>query len=241
MRPDNPITLPINYLHMIQGVIYNNMHDSRDTGTFYHDNGYKYEKRQYRMFCFSWLDGHYKIDGRQITFTDVIFLQVRSPDVSLIRTLESNIRRNGIYFYDKHITNVSMKLENPFIDDEEIVIQMLTSLSVYTTPPGESRMDFYSPLDEEFSVLVHDNFIRKYKAFYGISPEHGIEIEPIRISAKDKRVVKYKDTYISGWLGVYVLRGDKQGLNFIYQTGLGSKNSQGFGLFELQQYRKNGE
>ena len=38
---------------------------------------------------------------------------------------------------------------------------------------------------------------------------------------------------ISGWYGEYYLVGKRKYLDFLYQTGLGSKNSQGFGMFDV--------
>lgn len=46
-------------------------------------------------------------------------------------------------------------------------------------------------------------------------------------------MTKYKGFYISGWLGEYELSGEAKYLDFLYQTGLGSKNAQGFGLFDV--------
>ena len=60
-----------------------------------------------------------------------------------------------------------------------------------------------------------------------------IKIQPIQISAKDKFVTKYKQSYITGWYGIYKLIGERKYLDFLYQVGLGGKNSQGFGMFEL--------
>ncbi|MDN5332516.1 MAG: CRISPR-associated endoribonuclease Cas6 [Tepidanaerobacteraceae bacterium] len=45
--------------------------------------------------------------------------------------------------------------------------------------------------------------------------------------------VIYKDVIIKGWMGVYILKGDPVLLKIAYDAGLGSKNSQGFGCFEI--------
>jgi len=56
----------------------------------------------------------------------------------------------------------------------------------------------------------------------------------LKLWGHHKRVVtKYKDTWINGWKGMYRISGSSRALEFIYNTGLGSKNSQGFGLLEV--------
>lgn len=81
--------------------------------------------------------------------------------------------------------------------------------------------------------MINKNFIRKYASCYGIEPESDVEIEPVRITEKDKFVTNYKGFYLSGWQGIYHLYGERKYLDFLYQTGLGSRNSQGFGMFRL--------
>ena len=47
-------------------------------------------------------------------------------------------------------------------------------------------------------------------------------------------MTKFKgQTIIAGWKGIYRLVASEQLLNFLYQTGIGDRNSQGFGMFEL--------
>ena len=53
------------------------------------------------------------------------------------------------------------------------------------------------------------------------------------ILEKDKYLTKYKGFFINGWKGIYQLSGERKYLDFLYQTGLGAKNSQGFGMFDV--------
>jgi len=43
----------------------------------------------------------------------------------------------------------------------------------------------------------------------------------------------YKNFLIKGWMGTFRLQGLKKALKLAYDAGLGSKNSQGFGMFEV--------
>ena len=49
-----------------------------------------------------------------------------------------------------------------------------------------------------------------------------------------KFVIGWKIFYISGWFGEYRLEGNRKHLDFLYQAGFGSKNSQEFGMYEIK-------
>jgi len=49
----------------------------------------------------------------------------------------------------------------------------------------------------------------------------------------NQKVISYKGTVIKGWMGIYELRGDRELMKLVYDTGLGGKNPQGFGCFEI--------
>ncbi|MBC7189418.1 hypothetical protein H5U35_04285, partial [Candidatus Aerophobetes bacterium] len=40
-------------------------------------------------------------------------------------------------------------------------------------------------------------------------------------------------TLIKGWMGTYRLEGNPELIKFSYDAGLGAKNSQGFGMYEV--------
>ncbi len=79
------------------------------------------------------------------------------------------------------------------------------------------------------------NFYRKYESCYGTKPKSGIGLYPVEVGNKDKVVTCYKGMMLSGWKGIYRLIGQRKYLDFLYQCGLGTKNSQGFGIFSVIQ------
>jgi CRISPR-associated endoribonuclease Cas6 len=88
---------------------------------------------------------------------------------------------------------------------------------------------------------MNNNFTRKYHAFTGHQPESTISILARAVGIQDKYVTRYKkvpvaggkDIYIIGWRGEYELRGYPEYLDFLYYCGLGARNSDGFGMFEM--------
>jgi CRISPR-associated endoribonuclease Cas6 len=58
------------------------------------------------------------------------------------------------------------------------------------------------------------------------------------VTKQSEKIIKYTPkggsyTLIKGWMGVYKLEGNSQLIHIGYDTGIGSKNCQGFGMFEI--------
>lgn len=228
-----PLVLPINYQHILQAVIYNSLSRRNEYSTFVHDKGYAYEKRKFRMFTFSELEGKYEIREWKIIFRNSVRFEIRSPEVLFIQNLAQSFRETGIRFGENWYKDVAAEISDDAIEEEEIYIRMKTPICVYSTDLDTKKTYFYAPDEVMFYQMIIDNFVRKYQACYGVEPDEEIEIVPVEITGRDKFVTKYKNFYISGWRGVYRLSGKRKYLDFLYQTGLGSKNSQGFGMFEV--------
>ena len=232
IQVDRPLILPINYLHILQAIIYRGIGDEGGMSTFLHDTGYRFEKRSYRMFTFSWLQGKYEIVNKQIIFRNQVFFEVRSPENLLILKMMKNFHDNGVCFGEKHYRNVEVLVSDEMVEENNIRIKMLTPICVYSTAE-DGNTYFFKPEDEGFSEKLDYSFRRKYAAYTGIVPEEGISIRVINILPKDKIVTRYQGTMLSGYKGEYQIAGKRKYLDFLYQTGLGSKNTQGFGMFDI--------
>ncbi len=229
----NGLTLPINYQYILQSIIYKNLINASGYSDFLHNRGYLFEEREYRMFTFSSIQGKYHIKDKEIKFEEKVSFEVRSPEVFLIRQLAENIQKNGITYLNQHFENVKLSIMDNTVEEDELYIKMRTPICVYSTNPVSGKTHYLSPQEKGFYELIIENFLRKYIAYYGVEPEGSIWIEPAYITEKDKFVTNYKGTYISGWKGEYHLLGQRKYLDFLYQTGLGSKNAQGFGMFDI--------
>lgn len=228
------LVLPINYHHILQSIIFKAIEKTPEYEKNIHDYGYENGKRIYKLFQFSLLKGKYKIEQKNIIFYETVRFEIRSIDVQMLLALKKYFERNGICYGKHMIDKVDVRLEDTTIEKEDILIKMKTPLSVHSTDKLTHKTIFYSPYEKKFTELVKDNFKRKYKAYTGKLPDSDIEIEIIKVSDKDKYVTNYKGFYISGWCGIYRLKGERKYLDFLYQTGLGDRNSQGFGMFDLK-------
>lgn len=228
------LTLPINYQHILQSIIFRHLQQVPEYSAFLHNNGFGADKRKFKLFTFGPICGGYRINGRYITFFDTVRWEVRSAEPYFLKLLQVSIQENGIIYGSQEYPDVETVLEDKEVEKEEVRIRMLSPICVYATDRESGRTEYFSPDSEEFAIRVNENFCRKYRAYTGMEPDSDIELQVLRVEPRDKCVTKYKGFYITAWKGRYVLRGERKYLDFLYQTGLGSKNSQGFGMFELE-------
>jgi len=81
--------------------------------------------------------------------------------------------------------------------------------------------------------LISENAKKKFRAFYEREPEGEIYLNPLNLNTGNQTIISYKGTIIKGWTGIYEISGDRELMKIVYDTGLGGKNSQGFGCFEV--------
>lgn len=232
---DKPLVLPINYNYILQSALYGAMKGSRNINDFIHDSGFEYNNRTYKMFTFSTLRGRYRIEDKQIIFYEDISFEVRSTESIILRSIKENLENNGIMYLNQHYDVQKVNVYDYDVENEEILIRMRTPICVHETyeEEGVSKTRYFSPWDDEFNKRLNDNFAHKYESYTMTKPQSGISIEPVQVDKRDKLVTKYKGIYISAWKGEYKIKGERKYMNFLYQVGLGEKNAQGFGMFDV--------
>lgn len=229
----SPLTLPVNYNHILQAVIYRGLGKVPDFGNFMHEEGYYLGQRQYKMFQFSQLTGKYFINNNRITFLNQVSFEIRSLDPIFLRLLGECFWTYGIIFGDQKYMDIQMELHDYTVEENELLIQMKSPITVYSTKEDTGRTYYFEPDESLFYQRINENFFRKYQAYYGVIPRSNIQMNLYGNKVPRKVVTKYKGIYITGWLGTYKISGERKYLDFLYQTGLGAKNSQGFGMFSI--------
>ena len=149
IRLAEPLTLPINYNHILQSIIYKALSYSADVSEFVHNTGFSYGERQYKMFQFSQLKGQYNINQKKITFSEYMTFEIRSPENRLIQLLYASFLEHGIVFGEKHYKDVGLELRDYTVERCELQIKMKTPITVYSTDAESKSVYFYAP-DEEF-------------------------------------------------------------------------------------------
>jgi len=246
---ENQAVFPLYYNHELQSFIYR--HISPELADFLHKEGYPLGKRKFKLFTFSRLLGKYHINSREekIIFSGSISFYLSSPQEKFIQQFAETLLKSPQVALSRSrnsfvISSVEV-FPQPHIQGG-VTIRMLSPVTIYSTlfsASGKKKTYYYSPFEKEFSQLIRANILKKYQALYGTPYDEKpnrphFQISPQKISQNSEKKIKYipssgSYTLIKAWLGTYRIRGDPKLISLAYDSGLGSKNSQGFGMFEV--------
>lgn len=233
-----PIKLPIQYNHIINGAILNWLRNV-ESNKFIHDETFKQNAKNNKFYTFSKLQGKFTMDvkNKKITYYSGVNLLISSYDDKFL----SHIINSLVMKESMNILNQEIKIDNIetslySVNQEEIKAYTKSPVTVYSTfkEEGKNKTRYYSPYEKEFEEIVRKSLINKYKSFYGKMPkDNRFSIELLNRKQPKESVIIYKGIVIKAWSGEFVMRGSKELLNLAYQAGIGAKNSQGFGCVEL--------
>ncbi|MDK2888116.1 MAG: CRISPR-associated endoribonuclease Cas6 [Thermoanaerobacter sp.] len=234
-----PVALPVQYGHLLQGLIYCQMNNPV-LRSYLHEHGFALEKRRFKLFTFSRLMGRaarFDRSSGSIVLDPPLRLVICSPIPFILQELGTGFLRQGRV----HLGGVPLEVKEmataaPRVTGRSIRVRMLSPVVVYSTFSGEGRKYtyYYSPFEPRFSELVAGNLAKKHLLVHGRrASTDGFAIRPLRVEDRDLKVTYYKETVIKGWMGEYELSGDPDLLQLALDTGLGSKNSQGYGCCSL--------
>lgn len=236
---DKEILLPIHYNSAVQGMIYNNI--SEELSKHLHDSGYLYGQRAFKLFTFSRIVGKFKMlqENEQIIFYPPVSLTVSSPIDTFIYELGQKILLLDHVILGNNILKVD-KFEYPPEPTftSSMLIGMMSPLTVYSTLKtfdGRTKTHYYSPYEKEFSQIVEADLRKKYSLIHNMEPSDTmrVSITPVKVSKECEKIIRYRDTVIKAWRGIYLLEGSPELIKVGYGAGLGCKNSQGFGCFKF--------
>mgnify|MGYP000329194939 FL=1 len=107
-------------------------------------------------------------------------------------------------------------------------MKTLSPISVYSKQ--DDFTTYYSPYDDKFSELIQQNLINKIEAYGLIINDPTFEI--LEVKDVKERMVKYKDCYYKSFNLKMKVNVSQDIFNLIYNSGLSSKGSCGFGMME---------
>ena len=228
------VCLPMAYRQLVQGMLYRTLErvdPACSAGV--HDGGRKLGTRQFKLFTFGPLTGAYTAAGGNICFSEQVFLEIRSAEPVLIQNLLRGLAPGeAVTLGNNRLTVEECRLEHQTIFQNKIRVRTVSPIVAYVTLPDRSTR-FFSPEEGEFYSLLQTNAARKWGSVYGQDAPFSLSIAPVEGCTFRKQVTKFKTTRINAWFGSFALTGEPSVLNFLYDTGLGAKNSQGFGMFRM--------
>lgn len=233
-----PVRLTFGYQQILQGLIYTTLQD-REFSQFLHESGFTVGNRSFKLFTFSRLEGNYTIDhkAKEIVFYDEFIWRISSVIPQFIQDLgQSLLTSNVLHLNGQAIHVEELSYSTPTISQDTCLINMLSPITIHSTyenEDGQKITQYFDPEDAVFSHLIKENIKKKYEAFCGERHKGEFIIRPVKVNAKDKVVTRFKGFVISGWHGQYELRGSSELIDFAYKVGIGSRSSQGFGMFDV--------
>ena len=222
LKPNKPLNIPFNYNYQLQSAILAKLKET-DNSDFWHRNG---------GYCFGKLEGRHVIDrmNKRIIFENNVSLEIRSNYFEFIDSFQRSVEQHPyIKLFDTEIEIVGAALINRHLTNGNQVVDIATPAVVSTTL-NDKHTYYFSPEEEEFFTLICNNVEKSYENYCGILPDKVI----IRPAGNFKKTVtSYKGTLITGYSGKVELKTTLKMAEFIYNSGLGARKSEGFGFVKI--------
>lgn len=158
-------------------------------------------------------------------------ISIADYETSIILYNAFNHQKNKKFSLDKNswtLKNINMSLDKK-IDTEEITIKFMSPVVVRSHL--ENKDYYYSYNAEEFKNVLKINIKQQLK-ITDIPINLVDSFDIVAIDPK-KIIVKFYEKKIETTSGIFKISGDKQLLKYLYDAGMGSKRSSGFGMFQI--------
>lgn len=226
---ERPVRLPLAYNALVQGALYKSW---RGTFPELHDEGYSDGAHRFRMFTFSPLQGRYRVEGKEILFEGAVRLEIRSPVSELTGALCDRLQERGAMILGRNeLPVINLESADRLLFFHHALIRTLSPVTVHETGL-DGKTIYYSPADEMFLPLLAGNLESKLRAI-GIPAAPVLSCVPNARTLR-KRVTTFKGTYVTAYEGRFELWAEPEAMALLYYAGLGSRNSQGFGMFAIE-------
>ena len=226
------LSLPINYQHILQGLIYSAF-DKKEYGAFIHDEGYQLDNKKFKFFVFSNLFGDYKVENNIISFNGDVYFYVSSYNLEFINKLYEYFRNNPHLYLSRNKVEVKEieVLNLDYFDDYKVVtLHALSPVVAYIT--RDKYVNYFKPSSDLFEQLCINNLDDKNMTLD--NPFDEIYFKILNVSNEKKRLVNFKNSFYVSYLCDIKVKVNYYALKLIYDTGLSSKGSAGFGMMEIR-------
>jgi CRISPR-associated endoribonuclease Cas6 len=237
---DGTLSVPVQYNSLVHGFVYHSMDGA--ISSWLHDEGHAYGERRFKLFTFSRLFGKRKVGDGRVSFYGSARFCLSSADADVLGFLAGHLLKNPHVRLGSarcRIEEVAVEPE-PEINGERVKVKTLSPITAYSTlatPDGKKKTYFYSPYEPEWSEALVASIARKVKSLgWHADVDKDLEgawVKPRRVKNADQKILKFKGTVIKGWTGLYETNLPEPYFRLAYDTGLGSKNPQGFGMVGL--------
>ncbi len=248
----------LNYAYYLSGAIYGWIEKSSPVyASFLHDHGYQLENtvRKFKHFCFSQL----QVQDRQIDKSRGT-MKIISPAVDwyISMPIEEALQHLIIGIFEKEELYIDREYNRFTVEQVEALpepvwergmkFRMLspTTVSLPDTKDGRLGDHYLFHDDPRLSECLRKNILNKYKSLHGMPPaDDSFDCtldEKFIWDAKGRgrkisRLITIKEgkedeTKVRGFMCPVTIEGNPELIKLAYESGLGEKNSLGFGMIE---------
>lgn len=238
--------IPLNYQYAASALVYRILSNSgSDFANWLHENGYSDEKRRFKLFTFSRLYAQrYLIEGPYMKIlSDKLYWYISFlPEKGTQEFIQGLFNQRSFELGDRR-ARFSFRVENieilpsPTFTDSMTFETLSPACIVRQEEDGSEK---YIALDHPDAVeIVKLNLLNKYKAFHGHEfPNNAFPFRLEALSRPKSSLVTIKEgtpqeSRVRGYMCRFSLTAPVELMKIMYETGLGSKNSQGFGMSEV--------
>ena len=225
--------IPFNYNITLTGVIYSSIKRADP------DLAYSlHSSKGFKFFTFSELKApKRKVSEKGIFIKNKAYFLVSSPKNEIISSFISGLLEKP----EIKIAKTKLTVENV----EILKAPQFNSITTFSTlspvvvrtakeENGKLKTIDLLPNEEKFYENLKKNLVRKYETLYNEKRDN-IDFEK-PLSTKPKRI-RIKNTHHRATHMVIKAKGDSELLKLAYETGLGEKNSMGFGMVKVVKER----
>ena len=238
------LTLPINYNHLLTGVIYRFLAESNpEYASFLHNQGYGDEPRRFKLFTFSQLMAERRrVTGAQIHFASTLTWYVSSPVVDFLSHFADTLLSEGRLTIGGHqlqVQDVNIPRTPHFQSKMRFRCLSPIVMSTVRERNGKQGMHYCLPDDPAISDLIRQNLIRKHEVIHGQPPHDDrltLQFDKNYIARRQGRVTRlidFKGIKVRGILCPLSVSGSTELIQIGYECGFGDKNSAGFGMVDI--------
>jgi len=234
LTSESNIVLPMHYNYILQSFIYNNMDSIYST--FLHSQGFAYEKRHFKLFTFSNIFGKRKIikaKKRIIFYPPIHFYVSFIMKEALSSHAKSLITKNKLKLGNNILNVSSIEVIEEKAKSNQATVKTLSPVTIHSTDSNRKTI-YYNPYENSFYTLLERNLWKKCNLSGLEITLDDIKILPAENSRFKKAVIIYKRDYvIESWKGKFILKAPEEAVNIALTTGIGDRNSMGFGMIAI--------
>jgi len=231
-RREEAFVVPLHYNHMLQSLIYR--HIDAELGRALHEQGVATEHGRFRFFTFSRLLGRFERQETYLLYRGEATLYIASPSATLMESLALRLSVQGeLPLGAQRVRLRRIELLPPPELGDTLTVRALAPITLRAKQRmPQPAIRYLTPFEPRFSERIINNLRAKLRAWHGQEFESGdASCTPLQVDLqRDQRIVNFKGTWIVGWTGVYQIRAPREYLQMALATGIGERNSAGFGF-----------